>query len=201
MPAFSRILFILALYVTVVLSFGCGIFETRDPEEPGDNANVWNPPSNPRDVLDNISLAFTLRDGLLYMKSFARESDSDSAFSFYPDAASSGGDTVFFSSWGYEQEQAFIMSLFSPDFIPSDSACSFQFTAESEPPGENMPVYREEYTIIAAHTHDNLSSVFTGKVDIQFDRNYSGDWVIINWWDEQTNDNPTLSELKYVISN
>ena len=180
---------------------GCSLFETRDAESPLGSANIWNPPANPREVLDNISQAFSLHDGLLYMKSFARTGYSDSAFVFHPDWSSASYDSTIFADWGCSAEQSFILTLFSQDFLPLDSTASIQFIAESEPPGETLPLYRENYSIVIHHTQSSLPNEYTGRADIRFDRNHNGDWVIITWTDEQTGNNPSLTELKSTLSN
>jgi hypothetical protein len=179
----------------------CDWFSTREAEEPGGSSNIWIPPANPAEVLENIDLAFQLHDGILYMKSFAQPGYSDSIFVFHPDVTSPNFDSSIFTDWGYSREQAFIFTLFSPDFLPQDSLISFQFIPEIEPPGEYLPLYREKYNIVVHHTQANLSTEFSGRAEIQFDRNHNGDWVIINWTDEKLEDKPTFTELKSAISN
>ena len=190
-----------ALTATAVFVHGCGIFETREPENPGGSANVWIPPVTPKDVLDNISRAFALHDGILYMKSYAGGGDSDSGFTFLPDISSANLDTSVFTEWDFSREQSFILSLFSHDFIPQDSTAFFQFIYESGTPGENKPVYRESYTIRLGHSREGIPKEYSGNARIQFERNYNGDWVIIRWEDEPSGDAPTFSHLKSVISN
>ncbi len=192
----SKIL-ILALLLTVT---GCGIFDTRDPENPAGTSNIWNPPANPRAVLDNISLFFASRDGVLYMKSFAQPGFADSVFKFQPDFSSPSYDSTLFSAWGYDNELQFILSIFAPDFLPVDSACSIIFNPENEPPGEFYPEYRENYIIELHHINPGLPLQFSGRADIRFDRNHNGDWVIIEWNDENSG-GVTLTELKSAVSN
>jgi len=199
--AMKLIYIIIFISLMGLLMGGCDLFETREAEIPVGSANIWNPPANPREVLDNISLAFSLHDGLLYMKSFAQTGYSDSAFMFHPDWSSASYDSTIFADWGYSAEQSFILTLFSQDFIPLDSTASIQFIAESEPPGEILPIYRENYTIIIQHTQSNLPKEFSGRADIKFDRNHNSDWVIIAWTDEQTGNDPSLTELKSTLSN
>jgi hypothetical protein len=192
------------LFSTAVLTVflgGCGLFDTREPDNPIGSANPWIPPADPGGVLDNISLYFNLHDGLRYMKSFAEEGSVDSAFRFHPDQTSTMYDTSYFSDWGYYSEQNFILQLLSADFLPADSFASIQFIPESEPPGLDKPVFREGYVIEVHHIQNNIPTYFEGKADIQFDLDDSGVWVIINWWDERSGDNPTFSELKSTISN
>ena len=187
--------------IFLLLFSGCALFESRQPENPAGSANIWTPPANPRDVLDNISSAFELHDGILYMKSFAQEGNSDSGFVFQPDISSASYDSTIFADWDYNSELSFILLLFSPDFLHPDSISSIQFIAESEPPGEILPLYRESYSITINHTLSSLPAVYSGKADIKFDRNHNGDWVIIRWSDEQYGGNPSLTELKSALSN
>jgi len=190
---------ILLLSILLTIS-SCGVFDTREPENPAGSSNIWNPPANPRQVLDNISTYFALRDGVLYMKSFAQPGFADSVYQFQPDYTSPSYDSTLFSVWGYDNELQFILSLFSPDFLPADSLCSIVFNPENEPPGEFYPQYRENYLIELHHTNPGLPSQFSGKADIRFDRNLSGDWVIIEWKDENSG-GVTLTELKSAVSN
>ena len=181
---------------------GCSLFETRNPAAPESGANVWIPPIEPGDVLTNIERAFALQDANLYMKSFAEPGSADSAFSYFPDPASVGFDTSLFSDWGYFQEQAFALNLFNnPDFITEGSQAVFQFTPESEPPGEINPVYLESYNIAIDTASEEIPTEYTGKARITFQRNNNGNWVIIRWEDEQAGEEPTYSRLKSLVSN
>ena len=184
-----------------MLTAGCGIFDTRDPESPTSQTNPWTPPPNPAAVLGNMESAFSARDAVLYMKCFAQPGSSDSTYIYRPDQTSSAYDPILFDGWGYESEQIFISSLFVPDILPLDSACSMEFIPESEPPGEYYPLYSEQYILTIHHTLANVPNQFSGRADVRFDRNENGDWVIISWRDEKIGDAPNLSELKALLAN
>jgi hypothetical protein len=189
------------LIFSLLMLTGCDWFNTREPEEPGGGMNIWTPPVSPRGALDNLTTAYNLHNVDYYMKSFAKPGYAQYEFIFYPDISSGGADTSVFSGWSYDAEYSFISKLFSPDFLPIDSTASLQFTAESEPPGEDMPLYRESYALTVGHTSADLPHQYSGKSEIQFDRDNSGYWVIISWRDEKSGDAPTLTELKSSISN
>ncbi len=189
-----------SIFIILVVITSCGLFDTREPEEPTGTSSIWTPPANPSDVLQNLVLAFSLRDEYLYMKSFAQPGYADSAFIFQPDYSSPSYDSSLFDDWDYYDEQAFIITLFSPDFIPLDSVCSLEFEAESTTPGES-PLYREKYFLTIRHTNSNLPKEYSGRADVRFERNHSGDWVIIRWNDESYGDAPNLTELNSLISN
>jgi len=191
----------LIIILTGVLTItGCGIFGTREPENPAGSSNIWPPAVTRRQVLDNISLAFTAQDAVLYMKSFAQPDFADSVFKFIPDYTSPSYDSTIFAAWGYSAEQQFILTIFAPNFLPADSLCSIEFLAENEPPGEDNPQYREHYTIELHHTDSGLPQHFSGRADLRFSRNQSGYWVIIEWIDENSG-GVTLTELKSAVSN
>jgi len=179
----------------------CGMFGTREPENPSGFSSLWNPPANPAGVLANVTDAFQVRDGVLYMKSFAQPGYSDSTFRFQPDISSPSYDPTVFSDWGFDAEQAFILMLFSPDFLPDDSICAIEFIAESEPPELTFPIYREQYILEIHHTDSNLPTEFSGRANIQFGLNSNLDWVIISWTDESISGSHSLTELKSAISN
>jgi hypothetical protein len=178
---------------------GCELFNPRDAEQPSGSSGNWIPPANPRGVLDNISAGFELHDAIFYMKSFAKPNYIDTAFVFFPDVSVPAYDSTVFSEWGYDAEQAFILALFSPDFLPPDSSASVYFEPVSEPPGETAPLYREKYTLIV-HTTTDLPSEYSGYADIRFSRNYNDEWVMISWQDERIEGATSLTELKSAIS-
>ena len=192
---------VIVIILLVTLFTSCGLFETRNPESPEGITNFWTPPVDPADVLDNINMAFSLHDASLYMKSFAKPDNADSLFRFYPDMSTIGYDTTLFTQWGYYDEDAFIRNLFSPDFLPSNAVAMIEFIAESEEPGENTPVYRESYTITLQLTDLELPQEYSGKANIRFDRDYNSNWVIISWEDEASGDNPSITQLKSIVSN
>ena len=179
----------------------CGMFGTREPENPSGSSSLWNPPANPAGVLENITDAFQVRDGILYMKSYAQPGYSDSTFRFQPDISSPSYDSSVFNNWGYDSELSFMLMLFSPDFLPDDSLCTIEFIAESEPPELNLPIYREQYILEIHHTNNNLPTEFSGRANIQFDLNSNLDWVIISWTDESISGSQSLTDLKSAISN
>jgi hypothetical protein len=185
--------------IWIILFVNCELFNPREPEDPSGSSGNWTPPANPREVLENISSSFTLHDGILYLKSFAKPNYIDTAFVFIPDVSVPSYDSTIFTEWDYDTEQAFILTLFSPDFIPSDSSASIYFQAISEPPGEITPVYREKYTL-TIHSTEDLPSEYSGYSDIRFDRNYNSEWVITSWIDEKIEGVPSLTELKSAIS-
>ncbi|MBC8203875.1 hypothetical protein ISS30_02080 [bacterium] len=179
-----------------LIFFSCDLFTTREPESPSGISDVWTPPVNPQEVLRNISDAFEQKNGVLYMKSFAQDIKSDSAFIFIPDYAASVYDTNIFTGWDYNSEESFIFKLFSPSFLPDDSAATIQFIPESEPPGELSAVFHESYIITLHHIHQNLPISFSGRAEIQFIRDYTGSWVINRWIDENSGSQPNMTILK-----
>jgi len=187
--------------LVLMLFTSCEFFDTRNPESPEGSTNFWTPPVDPADVLENVNMAFSLHDASLYMKSFAKPDNADSAFTFYPDMSTIGYDTTLFTQWGYYDEDAFIRNLFSPDFLPTNAVALIEFIAESEEPGENTPVYRESYTITLQLTDLELPQEYSGKANIRFDRDYNNNWVIISWEDEASGDNPSITKLKSIVSN
>lgn len=190
-------LMILACMVIV----SCGMFGTREPENPTGNSNLGDQFADPGEVLANIENSFQFKDGIQYMKSFAQPGYSDSAFSFEPDFSSPNYNSAVFEGWGYDSELSFILMLFSPDFLPPDSLCAFEFIPESEPPELTLPIYREQYILEIHHTNSNLPTEFSGRANIQFDQNSNLDWVVISWSDESISGSHSITELKSAISN
>lgn len=191
---------VIAALIFLLILGGCGLFDTREPENPVGTPHFWTPPLSPGDVLDNITEAFSRRDDWLYMKSFAEPDFTDSAFIFFPDISSVSYDSTIFANWDYYAEQTFIRNFFDLQILPQDSTVFIEFTPESEPPGEDLPIYREYYSIVYGHANPNLPREYSGRADIQFDRNRSGNWVIISWKDEKMGDYPSMTELKASIS-
>lgn len=195
-----RIPIIHIVIITAAIFGSCSMFGTRNPESPDGGSSIWNPPASPSEALENVALGFQIRNSVIYMKSFAQPGYSDSAFAYVPDNTSASYDSAVFIGWGYEKEQSFILTLFSGGFLPADSVCEIEFIAESEPPGVILPIYRESYILTIHHTNPALPIQYSGRAEIQFDRNHNGDWVIIRWTDENSDGSPTLTELKSAIS-
>lgn len=177
------------------------MFGTRNPETPAGYSAPREPLLNPQDALDNIVEAFSARNALNYMYSFANPSNSDTTFRFIPDITTSSYDSIIFESWDYDKESSFISILFSNNVLPADSAASITFEAKNVLPGETYPVYREKYFITIGSVNPNLPREYSGLANIKFDRNNNFDWVIIEWEDERVPDYPALTDLKISMPN
>ena len=51
-----EIKYILALFLLIMLFKGCGIFETRDPQDPQNIRSTYIPPTSADIVIDNLAI-------------------------------------------------------------------------------------------------------------------------------------------------
>ncbi|MEJ2722168.1 MAG: hypothetical protein P8181_13665, partial [bacterium] len=69
---------VLGLILILLAAFGCSIFDTRDPEPPGEGTTPWEPPTVPAIVFTNMKKGLEDLTGVNYEKSLAE------TFTFVP---------------------------------------------------------------------------------------------------------------------
>ena len=195
------------LYLLILLLFtGCdGIFGTREPEPPNDDVSrsLWQQPTSPEIVLENLKNAFLERNEENYLRSLTDSTSSERVFLYIPDREAAAENPGTFEGWGLNEERAYINLLFSETSLPGGVLSLLEFSRFEEPsiPSDSA-LFEEVYELELEHTLENVPTKMRGIAKFRMARNSDGSWSIYRWEDltfssdDDTLDLPTWSELK-----
>ncbi len=173
----------------VLLVAGCGIFETREPDEPDGSSNGGDIALSTSEVFEYMQNAFNSRDQELYLGVVHENFISVTTGSFADE----------FGEWTFNQENNFIYSLFSPAILPTDSILSLDFpdlTIPTNPDPDTAFVYDQLYLLEIHSTDSTLANRYSGRMDITLFRDLDGGWRITRWVDHVSGDEVSFSHLR-----
>jgi hypothetical protein len=165
-----------ALAPALLLGAGCDLFQTREPAAGGTGNSVWQPPTTPEIVVENLQLA--LENGVF--GDYTRALTDD--FTFVPDDADVAqlaierpGEAVY-GGWTKDVEtqvaEAIRTGLTSLDL---------GLTLVSE---ETLPDGRlQKYGYALTLTRGASVTVYEGQAWLDIRQEPNGDWLIARWED------------------
>jgi hypothetical protein len=178
------------LFGLFLLTAGCGLFSTRNPEAPDTGRRTWNPPRVPLDVLSNISSAMLERDPVNYLRSF----DADH-FRFEADPVALAGNPAM-AGWGYAEESQYISRLLNEGTLPRDSLLSVVFTSIEQTPLADSTQIHAQYELTAGVALTGVPHHMAGTADFFVRMGGDGYLQIYRWRDFRTENQSTWSDFK-----
>lgn len=165
-----------ALLVTGMLAVsGCGLFETRDPIVSEGDDSIWQTPTTPEIIIDNLEAALEAGNFSDYLRAFTTD------FVFRPDEAdvaqlaiSRPGEMVY-EGWDRDVETQVAETIFG---AVDDVDVSFVFLDEVFIAAGRIL----EYDYVLSLTTAGSVTEKRGEVWFQV-RNESGEWLIFDWED------------------
>jgi len=188
-----------ALLFLAAFPLACGLFRTRQPEDPGgSNTGVkWLNPTAPDSVLRNIQVTFNAKSVNNYDRSLTDEAVPPHKFGFEPDPADVAlTGEEFFANWDKARE----VNTFSNIFQQSPGNVSFTWTPSGDPlsvPDQPNDRFYEDLAYRMVWTRTGADTTFSGKCDLYM-RETSGLWAVYRWVDKQDGSaNATLGLLRW----
>lgn len=168
----------------------CGLFDTREPENPISDNQSLPPATSPTLLLDNFKNSFQAKDIQEYEKLFA-----DSSLMFIPTQSAFARYNIVFSTWNRTVEtESFrnAMSSVNSSSLPQIAltvASNIQYQSDSA-------LYTVDYTIYLPHNRADITTQFSGKSELYISPNKNNIWKIYRWIDIETKKDSSWSELK-----
>ena len=194
------------LLILSILFFGCdSLFGTREAEDPDENVgrSLWQQPTSPDIVLENMSNAFLERNADNYMRCLTDSSNSERDFVYFPDQETAINNPGAFSSWTLEDERRYINLIFSESSLPSGALALLGFEEFEEPSiPSDTATFEEIYDLDIMHRLENVPTRMKGIAKLRMAKDFSGNWSIYRWEDltfgseDDTLKLPTWSEMK-----
>lgn len=179
------------LFLSVLLAWGCDIFETRDPEQPDRSRSNYETPSEPQIVIQNLKNSFTDKNADNYRKNFASGPLVDRTFFFVPTSEALSSNSNLWAGWTIENEFLYFKNLITR--TPEELPITLTLSSENYSPFGDSTIYTAEYSINVP----NLSGppdIYEGNLKFSMITDNLAAWVIY-YWEDISND-ISWSDLK-----
>lgn len=179
-----------------ILLWGCGLFQTRNPEAPETRRSTFYPPTTPEAVISNLSFSISEKNSTNYFKCI-----SPSAFKYVPDSKSQLVYGQIFQNWNQASEKFYFDNLISNT---GENATSYLFLSGKVTNliTPDSAITTADYTVVFHHNRNNVPKSSVGNFRLVLTSDENNNFYIISWEDFRQNDTDfTWSELKANFSN
>jgi len=187
---FSKIIHALLLTSLII---GCDLVSTRDAENPESSRSSYIVATTSDQLFTNLRNSFLEKVAKDYISSFVDSSFLKSPFLFTPSS-----DAIFkyssLTDWDLGSEDIYFRNLINAAEDKGNIILSLELLSNSiEGNTENR---NYNYTILLPIIDETTSSIYEGNAFFKVSLDANNQWVITEWIDTKTSDNPTWSELK-----
>ena len=186
-------------YLTLILALlttSCGLFDTREPENPINAGSQFEPATTPTLVLRNIESALSSSNAADYRRCFSDTLRGLPAFVFQPSSQGISTAPGLFGTWGAAQEEEYFENIIAE--LQPGQLSSVTFTpseVEAVPVGGTVS-YQGSYRIRFPHTRAGVYREAEGLLQLTLMLSKQNEWHITYWHDIANNGNPSWSEIK-----
>src|SRR2546429_603352 len=148
-----RILYtIIPSILLAALFTGCGLFDTRTPENPISSGSAFENPTSPTIVLRNLENALNYANANDYRRCFSDTSNGLPSFAFQPSIQVLSAAPTKFADWTIKQEEQYIRSIFAE--LQNGAVCSLSFSPQdvTEVPIADSVQFTANYSVHFPHT-------------------------------------------------
>lgn len=188
---YSTLCAVLCLVIT-----GCGMFATRDPENPVNAGSGFERATTPSLVLRNLENALNYRNAGDYRKCFSDTSRGQRAFVYLPSVQGMAAAPSTFVEWGIDDEEEYVRNVFAE--LRDGSVASVVFTP-SEVTGLQIGDsvhFAADYVVRFPHTRVGAEEEASGSMELTLRQSTQNEWYITQWRDISRGDRPSWSLIK-----
>jgi hypothetical protein len=184
------------ILISAIIIAGCGLFDTRTPEDPVNSRSTFLPPTSPDAVLSNLTYSISQKNSNNYDKCI-----SDLNFIYTPDSKSALTYGSIFQYWNKNSEMLYYQNLIAQTNTTASSNL-FISNKEINLIASDSAIVTADYIVVYQHNKANLPKSSTGNVKLTITADESNNFYIKKWEDYRKNDTDfTWSELKANFSN
>lgn len=194
--ASPSIFFLSSLILPLVLFSGCGIFDTRDPENPINAGSAFEPPTSPSIVLRNMQSALNFANALDYRKCFSDSSVGLQPFRFQASVEGLAVAPGRFATWTVNDEEAYIRNIFAELAEDATASVSFNPSDIADVPIGDSIRFTADYAVSFPHTRQGVEREASGRLLFTLKLSPRNEWYITYWQDIAVDGKPTWSLLK-----
>jgi hypothetical protein len=180
----------------LLLLTGCGLFDTRTPENPITAGSNFESPTTPTIVLRNLENALEASNAGDYRRCFSDTSQGLPSFSFIPSNQGIAAAPSTFNSWGIIQEEQYIRNVFSE--LQDGQHCSVSFNPSNitQPIVGDSVQFTATYIASFPHTRAGAERDVEGSLQFTLRKSQQNQWYIISWRDFDNDSKPSWSVVK-----
>ncbi len=174
----------------------CGLFDTRDPENPINAGSTFEPPTTPSVVLHNLASSLNEANAADYRKCFGDTALGLTPFFFVASAQGISAAPNKFAQWGVDQEEQYIRNIFSE--LEQGGVCSVVFTPAdvTDVPIADSVSFSASYSARFPHTRDGAEREAEGTMYLTFRMSKQNEWYISSWRDVAAQGKTSWSLIK-----
>ncbi len=176
-----------------VLLVSCGIFETRDPEQPGQSGSNFVPPTEPSLVFSNMENAFRDMNAVNYLRSFSDLASANRNFVFEPTFEAQQSYGGVFAEWTRDDEQKYFDNVKSN--VQSGQTPTLNFSEPILTLQGDSAQYEATYRLTIPQAQTNIQ-VAEGRAYFYLIADKAGTWVVWRWVDTAPPDSFAWSDVK-----
>ncbi len=178
--------------ISILFVQACGLFETREPEEPKGQGSGYIPAATPEILIENMKKSFNERNTANYISLFADSSVSGIVFRFLPSAGASV-KYPWLSDWKLYDEEQYFNKIKNLDNYNSGKGLTLSFKEKNL--AVDSALYLYDYSILLKNENQSLSE-YKGIARFTMKTDGTGNWIISEWTDIQTGSDLSWSDLK-----
>ncbi len=183
----------------LLMSGGCELFETRDPEPPSSGSSTFIPPTSVDLVLENLSNAIAEKNTENFLRCLVDTLNSDQRYEFIPTAAAAGRYASTFVDWSLQSERAWFAAMKA--FAEKDAASSLTLNGAFAVITADSAVYEGSYDLTYRHGVSSVSETVRGTLQFILHTDRNSIWSISRWSDIPLNEETSWSEWKGRFAN
>lgn len=188
--------YIVPVTLAMLLLGGCGLFSTRDPENPISAGSNFEQPTTPSVVLRNLENAISYASSSDYRRCFSDSTKGLTPFVFIPSAQGLAAAPTKLRNWGIDQEEQYIRNIFAE--LAPGSVSSVVFTPTDvlgAPIGDSIQ-YIGSYIVRFPHTRAGAEKEAEGTLEFTLKLSRQNEWYISSWRDIATENTTSWSLIK-----
>lgn len=184
----------LVLAAFVLVTSGCSVFETRDPEDPASGASNWLQPDTPDRVVQNIQTAVADMNARDYLRSLSEN------FTFEPTQPARARENSLWTGWGAPDEETYFTRLAASSNFLSGHSLQLLDVSKNIVDDERF-VVDANYILTVRHSRsaEDIPTVFQGGLVWEIQRSEEGLWYLHRWTDRESANESSWSELKSIF--
>ncbi len=171
------------LAAALLLTVGCNVFTTRDPESPNSGRSSFLPPTSAQIVVANFKSAIVEKNTENFIQCFADTAKGATLpFVYEPSASVSAQYPSLFQLWNIGSERQSFQSMMNK--LPTDILPILQLTNDRyDVTTPDSSVYEAEYLLSVPHSVQTIPTQARGYLRLTIRVQNGGLWSIHRWSD------------------
>lgn len=182
------------IFFSLLFIQACDLFVTRVPEKPDQGRSNFQPPTEPRIVIENLKNSFNDKNVQNYIACLVDTLFVTKKFKFLPSSEAASSFIFLTQDWGILDERKYFSSVISK--VPKDFPMTLSISDEnySSLSGDTL-LFTANYFINIPHLSSEPKN-YAGNLQFNMVRDNRSNWSIYYWKDTKSGNLPSWSELK-----